>query len=257
VFAGIIGVLAMSAMYAGGSVIVSAQALTVSRITVAGNTRLSSGEVLALIDDLRGRNMLFLSLEQYREKLLASPWVEDAALRRVLPGTIDVLISERQPMGIARIDGHLYLVDQHGAVIDEFGPSHAALDLPLIDGLARAHAGSGGPGVDEGRAQLAVRLLTSLHARPDLAGRVSQIDVTDVRDAVVMLKDDTAMIRIGEDQFAERLQSYLDLAPALRDRVSSIDYVDLRFGERIYVRPHPSTVARGALSNVEGPASRP
>jgi cell division septal protein FtsQ len=63
------------------------------------------------------------------------------------------------------------------------------------------------------------------------------VDVTDLRDAVVILKGDTALVRIGDDHFVERLQSYLDLAPALRERVPDIDYVDLRFGERVYVRP--------------------
>ena len=53
----------------------------------------------------------------------------------------------------------------------------------------------------------------------------------------MILKNDTALIRIGDDQFAERLQSYLDLVAALREKVPQIDYVDLRFGERVYVRP--------------------
>jgi cell division septal protein FtsQ len=54
---------------------------------------------------------------------------------------------------------------------------------------------------------------------------------------VLILKNDTALLRIGDDQFAERLQSYLDLAATLREKVPQIDYVDLRFGERVYVRP--------------------
>jgi cell division septal protein FtsQ len=142
VFAGLVAASALYIGYLSVTLIGSTDALTVSRISVTGNSRLSRGEVLALVDDLRGRNMLLVGLEQYRQKLLASPWVEDAALRRVLPGTIDVLISERQPLGIARLNDVLYLIDQHGGVIDEFGPDNAALDLPLIDGL----------GVPEGRA---------------------------------------------------------------------------------------------------------
>jgi cell division protein FtsQ len=182
--------------------------------------------------------MLLVSLEEWRQKVLTSPWVEDAALRRVLPGTVDVVIAERQPMGIGRIGHALYLLDRHGGVIDEFGPNHAEFDLPLIDGLAaRQRAGTAEPALDEGRAALAVRLFASLQGRPDLAERVSQIDVSDVRNAVVILRGDTALIRVGEDQFAERLQSYLDLASALREKVPQIDYVDLRFGERVYVRP--------------------
>jgi cell division protein FtsQ len=224
----------------------SAEALTVTRITVSGNTRLSRGEVLSLLDGLTGRNMLFVSLDEWRQRVRMSPWVEDAALRRVLPGTVDVVIAERQPMGIGRIAGGLYLLDQHGGIIDEFGPSHAEFDLPLIDGLATTkRSEAGNPVVDEGRAALAVRVLSSLHGRPELASRVSQIDVSDVRDAVIILKNDTVLIRTGEDQFAERLQSYLDLAPALRERVPQMDYVDLRFGERVYVRPAGGLKASG------------
>ena len=222
--------------------LLSSEALIVSRITVSGNVRLSRGEVVSLLDGLQGRNMLLLDLDGWRSQLLASPWVADAALRRVLPGTVDVLIAERQPIGIGRLGDVLYLIDEQGGVIDEFGPNHAELDLPVIDGLGSPGVDPrlGGEAVDQGRALLATRLLSSLRSRPDLAGRISQVDVSDIRDAVVILKDDTTLIRVGDDQFAERLQSYIDLAPALRERVPQMDYVDLRFGERVYVRPQGS-----------------
>jgi len=221
----------------------SAEALTVSRISVNGNTRMSRGEVLALLDGLGGQNMVTVDLEAWRQKLLTSPWVADAAIRRILPGTVAVVISERQPMAIGRLGQQLYLLDQRGSVIDEYGPNYAEFDLPIVDGLG---AGSKASGllVDETRAALAMRLIVALQARPDLAKRVSQIDVTDAHDAVLILKDDTALVRIGDDQFAERLQSYLDLMPALRERVPDIDYVDLRFDERVYVRPQGAAGAK-------------
>jgi len=233
---GALAVVAAFGMYRLVNVVLSADALRVSRITVHGNERMSRGEVLAILDGLRGRSMVTADLESWRQKLLNSPWVADAALRRVLPGTLTVAISERTPMGIGRIRDVLYLIDQQGAIIDEYGPNYAALDLPIIDGLAAAPTPSGTL-VDEGRAALAARVMSDLHQRPDLAGRISQIDVSDPRDAVVILKGDTALVRVGEDRFADRIQSYVDLRPALRDRVPSIDYVDLRFDERVYVRP--------------------
>ena len=230
--------VAVFTAYRAVELVMSAEALTVTRITVSGNTRLTYGEVEALLDGLSGRNMLLVNLDEWRQKVLTSPWVEDAALRRVLPGTVNVVIVEREPMGIGRIAGGLYLLDQHGGIIDDYGPHHADFDLPIIDGLAPARKPAGtGPIVDESRAALASRVISSLQGRPELAGRVSQIDFSDARDAVVILKNDTALVRIGDDQFAERLQSYLDLVAALREKVPQIDYVDLRFGERVYVRP--------------------
>jgi cell division protein FtsQ len=213
----------------------AASSLTVTRITVDGTNRMSAGEVLTLLDGLRGRSMVTTRLEPWRQRLLGSPWVADAALRRVFPGTVSVVVAEREPLGIGRIGNALYLVDRSATVIDEFGPGYAEFDLPIIDGLAAPAAG--GTTIDEGRAALAGRLLADLQQRPDLARRISQIDVSDVRDAAVLLKDDTALIRVGDERFVERVQAYLDLAPRLRSEVPDIDYVDLRFDERVYVRP--------------------
>ena len=222
--------------------VLNADALTITRITVSGNSRLSKGEVVALLDGIRGANMLTVDLESWRQKVLSSPWVADAAVRRVLPGTVAVAVAERQPMAIGRVNDDLYLIDDRGGIIDQFGPNYADFDLPIIDGLAAAPRDDG-PLIDETRAALAGRVLASLQSRPDLARRVSEIDVRDVRDAVLILKDDTALVRVGTEQFAERLQSYLDLAPALRERVAAIDYVDLRFDERVYVRPQAKRLA--------------
>lgn len=231
--------LGLYAAYRVTALVLNAQALTITRISVSGNSRMSRGEVVALLDGLRGTNMVTADLESWRRKLLGSPWVAEAAIRRVLPGTVAVAISERQPMGIGRVGNDLYLIDDRGGIIDQFGPNYAEFDLPIIDGLA-APPRDNGPLIDEVRAGFAAHVLASLQAHPNLAKRVSELDVRDARDAVLLLKGDTTLVRLGNEQFAERLQSYLDLAPALRERVAGIDYVDLRFDERVYVRPQGS-----------------
>ncbi len=171
----------------GTALVLGTPVLQVSRISVRGNDRLSVGEVLALVDGLRGRNILTVALDEWRARLLASPWVEDAALRRMLPGRIEIEIHERRPMGIGRINGALYLVDANGIVIDEYGPNYAEFDLPIIDGLA-SRLPQRTSAIDETRARLAARLIEALGARPDLAQQVSQIDVTDAHDAVVLIE---------------------------------------------------------------------
>ena len=229
-------VLSAYALYRATRLVLAAEAFTITQITVSGNDRISRGEVLALLDDLRGAHMLTTDLDEWRRKLLDSPWVADAAIRRVFPGTVSVVIAEREPLAIGRIRDGLYLIDRRGTIIDEFGPNYTGLDLPIVDGLAAAPGGSGTL-VDEQRAALASRMLADIQARPDVARQISQIDVSDARDVVVILEGDPARIRLGDNSFQERLQSYFDLAHALRERVPEIDYVDLRFDERIYVRP--------------------
>jgi cell division protein FtsQ len=241
-----VGVVVTCALYYTISFVLASEALTVTRITVQGNQRMSRGEVLNLLDGLSGASIVTTDLESWKGKLLASPWVADASIRRMFPGTLAVVIEERQPMGVGRIKDRLYLIDRTGSVIDEFGPNYADMDLPVIDGLAPT--GGERDVVDEARAALAGRLMSELEGRPGLAGQVSQIDVTDARNAVVVLKGDTALLRIGDERFSERLQSYLDLMPALRERMPDIDYVDLRFDERVYVRPQSPRLRASSAS---------
>ena len=223
------------AAWRGAALVATAGSLRVTNLTVLGNQRLSTGEVLSLLDGLRGRHILGIDLGEWQQRLQSSAWVEEATLRRVLPATIEVRIRERRPMAIGRVASALYLVDANGVVVDEYGPTYADLDLPMVDGMGGAGPGKGV--MDEARVALAGRVIAGLAARPDLLGKVSLIDVSNAHDAVVMLEGDTAMLRLGEEAFVERLQQYLDLGDALRERVAAIDYVDLRFPERLYVRP--------------------
>mgnify|MGYP001175880168 FL=1 len=212
--------------------------LRVTTITVRGNEHVSPGEVLALIGPLRGQNILKADLEANRKRLMASGWVRTATLRRVLPSTIEVNIEERDPIGLARVGGRLYLIDGDGVVIDEYGPRFAGESLPIIDGVSPGTDGA----VDETRAQLVSSFVAALETLPELSSRISQINVEDPYDAVVLLNDGPTLIHLGHEQFADRLREYLELVPALGAYVADIDYVDLRFDQRVFIRPAESEV---------------
>jgi len=230
-----IAIAAAAALYRGGAVVAHARALQIDRIVVKGNGRMSSGEVLAVLDAMRGESLVWTDLGAWRQRLMASPWVKDAAFRRSLPSTVEVVVSERTPVAIGRIRGRLYLIDESGLLIDEYSPQYADLDLPIVDGLTGAARDDGD--ADEARATLAARLIAAVGPRPEIAKRLSQIDVSDLHNATVILSGDPATLYVGDDRFLARLESYQDLASALRARVPDIEYVDLRFDDRIYVRP--------------------
>lgn len=250
----IAAVLAGAGWY-GTQAMAKAQVLAIDEIEIEGNRHLPDGEVRALLAGLQGQHILLTDLEAWRQRLMGSPWVEQAALRRVLPSTIEVVISERTPMALARIKGELYLVDRGGRVIDAYGPGYGHFDLPIVDGLAD-ETGPDGPAVDPARAALAARLLAALAERRDLLPLVSQIDVSDSRNAVVLLRHDPALLHLGDTRFAERLQAWLDLSETLRLRVPEIEYADLRFEDRVYVRPARGSARTVRAVNAGSPGTR-
>src|SRR5205085_9249298 len=140
-----------------------------------GNGRLSGGEVLAILNGLRGESLVWTDLDTWRRRLMASPWVRDAALRRSLPSTVEIVVWGRQPIGIGRIAGETYLVDDRGVIIDQYSRQYADLDLPIIDGLGAAPHDA--PTLtDEARADLAARAIAAVKEKPALASRLSQVD---------------------------------------------------------------------------------
>lgn len=220
----------------------------VQRISVRGNQHLSVGEVRSLLAGLEGQHVLQVDIDEWRVRLLESPWVADARLHRVLPGTIEVAIVERTPLATMRSGDQLFLLDDTGGIIDEYGPQYADIDLPIVDGLER----DGPMSADRRRRELLLsRILSALSARSDMLARISQIDVSDAHDVVVMAQNDEARVHLGDRDFTERLRSYFELKGALRERVPSIDYVDVRFGSRVFVRPSHT---RDSRSGVGSPA---
>jgi cell division septal protein FtsQ len=163
-----------------------------------------------------------------------------------------VAIEEREPVGLARLArGGLHLFAADGVVLGPYGPGGSRFDLPIVDGLApvpgRAIAGPaiGVPArVDAARARLAGRIVESLRAEEGLLALVSQIDVGDLEDAVVLLGDDPARIHLGDTDFARRVRAYRDLAPALLQHVDAIDTADVRYDGRVFVRPARGRPAR-------------
>ena len=86
------------AIYRGRDLAAQAHVLQIQRIDVQGNEHLSTGEVLAVLGGMRGQNLIWCDLNGWRQRLLSSPWVRDADLRRSLPSTVEVVVSERRPI---------------------------------------------------------------------------------------------------------------------------------------------------------------
>jgi cell division protein FtsQ len=247
--------LVVAGLYRGGQVVTQARMLKIDTILVDGNVRIATADVLEMLGGLRGESILLSDLRDWSRHLQQSSWIKHATFRRSLPSTVEVLIEERTPIAVGRLGEELYIVDSQGVVLDEFGPVYADFDLPVVDGLSSKKIDPGGA-TDEQRAALAARVVAALAVKPTIARRISQIDVRDPENAVVILSGDSTVLYLGQDRFLQRVEAYLELGSTLRERVPAIDYIDLRFDEargrdrRIYVRP-----AEGARSSLAAPPS--
>ncbi|MFQ5790671.1 MAG: cell division protein FtsQ/DivIB [Acidobacteriota bacterium] len=211
--------------------------LTVNHIRVEGNRRLAEGEILEALELHRETNILTLDLEALKQRLLRSVWVKDVELTRVLPATLTLRVIERKPVGIAVAD-RLYLIDGEGIFLDEVGPHHASLALPLVRGVERPPDADGmAPAIEPERAGLAGRVLAAMEGDKKLKAAISEIDVSQGADSLlVRLRYPPLALLAAERDLVPRLKEILPLTEAILGRFPSVRAVDLRFKGRVYLK---------------------
>jgi cell division protein FtsQ len=200
----------------------------IARIEVKGNNFLSEGEVREMLGPALGGNLISADLEGLRSNLAASPWVGGAVVRRELPDTLLVDVTERFPIALAETD-QLYVMDASGELIDLLGPRTAGFDLPVIRGLRGVSIE-----VRRDRARRANALLDDLG---DLSSEVSEISVDRSGDLLVVLRGDGSVLKLAEPPYRKRVLSFLALRQRLHERCPDAEYFDLRFKDRIYAKP--------------------
>ena len=106
---------------------------TWSAITIAGPRELGESEILAASGVTPRNSLLFLDVNDVRERLAAIPLVREASVRKLFPNRLVIEIVEREPFAIWQKDGALNLVAADGAPIMEMRDARFAA-LPFVVG---------------------------------------------------------------------------------------------------------------------------
>lgn len=211
----------------------------VNKIDVRGVERASAEAIDARLGSYVGRNLLDLDLEHIEAEVQSDPWVRRAAVRRVLPGTLQVRVEERSPAAVAIIAGRPHLIDSTGYVI---GPALDGKDdrLPVLSGLEKLDDASLRAALIRG-----VRVLERLQRTSgEFAARVSQLDLSRKDRVGLRTSDGGPTILLDPDRVDQNIHPFLELRDAIRHRVGTASYIDLRWRDRISVMPAGNTIPR-------------
>ncbi len=206
--------------------------LAVREIVVEGTAATTPESVRAVLHDYFGRNLVELSLDEVAAAATKDPWVRQASVKRILPGTLRVTVSERTPGALALLGGSVYVVDDGGVVMGPAGPE-LPYDLPLLVGLD-AYRGK------DREATLArgIDLLLRLHAAfPTWTRGISEVDLSRGDRVVVTRIEGGPQILLDPDRIDRNLGAYLALQPTIARKVGDVNRVDLRWSQRISLLP--------------------
>lgn len=106
--------------------------LTVKEVVIAGNSKISSSEIIKRSGIRAGSTSMLFSVSKAKRKILENPWIDDVRIRKLFHGKIKVEISENEPFCIMAREGtEPHYIDGQGRRLGIAEPS-LGLDFPLI-----------------------------------------------------------------------------------------------------------------------------
>lgn len=228
-------------------VLVTTEYLAVTSVAVTGAVRVAPEEAVELSGITEGQNMLSFSAGDVVEALKTNPWVKKASLKRMLPGSVEIVITERVPAALVHLDGALYVMDASGTVFKKYAAADG-LDLPVVTGLTK-------DALKEGGAEAAglMELMAALKAREGFnLSNVSEINVDPVFGLSIYTLDEGVRLAVGSGSFAGKLASFDKVVAQRGGALGGIEEMDLNNSRAVVVRFTTKAFKEGGANGQKG-----
>ncbi len=105
----------------------------IAAISLSGNKEVSREEILTAAGVTGRTSLLFLDADAARKRLLANPWIADAAVLKLYPNRLQITITERHAFALWQKNDRLSVIAADGTVLEPF-VENRYLGLPLVVG---------------------------------------------------------------------------------------------------------------------------
>ena len=113
--------------------VANAAGFRIAAISLTGSKEVSREEILATAGVNGRASLLFLDADAARTRLLANPWIADAAVLKLYPDRLQITIVERQAFALWQKDGRVSVIAADGTMLEPF-VAERYLGLPLVVG---------------------------------------------------------------------------------------------------------------------------
>lgn len=206
----------------------TAVGFAIEDVKVSGNDQTSEIDILQQLGLDGTTSLVALDIAEARRLIGELPWVEQVAVRKVYPSTIEVLLKERQAFGIWQHGSDLSLIEQTGSVIAPLRDNKFAA-LPLFVGRDAETA--------------AFEFHREFSRWPHIQARVKAYIRVAGRRWDLQL-DNGVMVKLPETDVARAMETLATMEREHQLMERDIALVDLRLSDRTTIRLSPEAVVR-------------
>lgn len=189
----------------------SAAFFEIRRVDVSGTARASARDIEAITRRVAGSAGVWRAdIERVSAEVERLPWVRAAVVTRVLPTSLRVRVTEREPQAVVRLSesGRLAWVDTEGVMLGAVSPTDQT-PVFFVRGWDETRSDAARRENRE-RIERYAEILRDWQAA-GMANRISEVNLEDLRDVRAALagEDSNIEVRLGGEDFGNRLRRAL------------------------------------------------
>lgn len=170
----------------------------IKNITVEGNKKISSDEIISLSHINIEQNMFQYRMKEVQEEIKQNAYIQKVDIRRKLPDTIEILVSERKATYMIQIANAYAYIDNQGYVLEITDKKEI---LPLLEGIAtiqeNIHPGNRLDTEDLKKLNDVLKIMESANSN-GIINFITKIDITNEGDYILRLEEKKKTVHLGD-----------------------------------------------------------
>ena len=178
--------------------ILSSPLFNIKDITVVGNSKLTTDEVISVSGIKTGVNIFSLNKLKARKKLLENSYVADVYIKRCYPNNINIDVKEKVPTFMIQFANSYIYVNNQGYMLEI---STEPIEVPVLLGiktdLSKVKPGNRLDMEDLKKFNVLIQIM-DITKNFELKDLITRIDITDSSDYIVYMDSEGKKIYFGD-----------------------------------------------------------
>ncbi len=189
----------------------------IKNVIIEGSEKSNISEIENNVSEIKG-NLIGLNFDYIKEIVESSEWVKRASIKKVLPSTLKINVTENDPYAIYFQQGKSFLIDLDGSIVTEINLDNYEDDLLFVRG--------------ENSPELLEQLIRDISITfPNLSQTLEEVEFIEKRRWNLKLKN-KLLVKLPDENIQKSLKNLKQLFEEQELMESNIIEIDLRIPGR-------------------------
>lgn len=225
--------------------LIGSRIFIVKKITITGNKRLSSNNIIKLSGIITGQNIFTINMKNIRNNLESDPYMEVTDIQRKLPSNINIMIMERKPAAVIEYFGSYIVMDKEGYILEvDKKLSHDS--IPVVTGMKMIafHVGQKLQSYDPFQVKILDELLLPIFEY-DIAGMLSEINIDEPNNISLLTIEGLQVIVGRVNELSVKISLFKSMMPILKSQDKTSGILDISVVNCPIYKPLPTMIEPG------------